>query len=371
MKVFKLPDLGEGLQEAEIVEWHVSSGADIRADEPLVSVETAKAIVEIPSPQSGRIAKLFGKPGDIVHLGAPLVAFEGEGGEADAGTVVGHVEVGRQVVPEGQASLEGGVGSGVRPIKAVPAARALARKLDVDLAMVAPSGPESVITAADVQRTAKILAELGPPEVLRGVRRAMAQNMARAQNEVAAATVIDDADIHRWPPRTDVTIRLIRALVAGCRAEPGLNAWFDGHTGRRHVLEKIDLGIAVDLPDGLFVPVLRNVAQRDATDLRAGLDRMRADIRVRAIPPEELRGNTITLSNFGMIAGKYAAPVVMPPTVAILGAGRIHEQVVAENGVPAVHRILPLSLTFDHRVVTGGEAARFLAAAIADLQMAQ
>ncbi|EUC16039.1 dihydrolipoamide acetyltransferase family protein [Paraburkholderia hospita] len=370
MKIFKLPDLGEGLQEAEIVEWHVKSGDEVRADQPLLSVETAKAIVDIPSPQSGRIAKLFGQTGDIVHLGAPLVAFEGEGGDADAGTVVGHMEVGQRVVHETPAALGTGVGAG-GVIKAIPAARALARKLDVDLSMVTPSGPEGVITAADVQRVAKILGELGPPEVLRGVRRAMAQNMARAQNEVAAATVIDDADIHAWPPHADVTIRLIRALVAGCRAEPGLNAWFDGHTGRRHVPEKIDLGIAVDLPDGLFVPVLRNVAHRDAADLRGGLDRMRADIRARKIPPEEMRGNTITLSNFGMIAGKYAAPIVVPPTVAILGAGRIHEQVVAADGVPAVHRILPLSLTFDHRVVTGGEAARFLAATIADLQNAQ
>jgi pyruvate dehydrogenase E2 component (dihydrolipoamide acetyltransferase) len=370
MKVFKLPDLGEGLQEAEIVEWHVRSGEEVRADQPLLSVETAKAIVEIPSPQSGRIAKLFGQPGDVVHLGAPLAAFEGESDEADAGTVVGHMEVGQHVVREAPAAPGGGMGAGIGVIKAIPAALALARKLDVDLAMVTPSGPEGVITAADVQRVAKVLAELGPPEVLRGVRRAMAQNMARAQSEVAAATVIDDADIDAWPPHTDVTIRLIRALVAGCRAEPGLNTWFDGHAGRRHVLEKIDLGIAVDLPDGLFVPVLRDVALRDPADLRGGLDRMRADIRARRIPPEELRSNTITLSNFGMIAGKYAAPVVVPPTVAILGAGRIHEQVVAAAGVPAVHRILPLSLTFDHRVVTGGEAARFLAATIADLQMA-
>ncbi|MBB5465171.1 pyruvate dehydrogenase E2 component (dihydrolipoamide acetyltransferase) [Paraburkholderia sp. CI2] len=371
MKIFKLPDLGEGLQEAEIVEWHVRSGEDIRADQRLLSVETAKAIVDIPSPQSGRVAKLFGQPGDIVHLGAPLVAFEGAADEADAGTVVGHMEVGQHVVREAPAALGGSPGTGVGTIKAIPAVRALARKLDVDLAMVTPSGAEGVITAADVQRVAKILAQLGPPEVLRGVRRAMAQNMARAQSEVAAATVIDDADIHEWPPHTDVTIRLIRALVAGCSAEPGLNAWFDGHAGRRHVLEKIDLGIAVDLPDGLFVPVLRDIAHRNAADLRGGLDRMRVDIRARKIPPEELRGNTITLSNFGMIAGKYAAPVVVPPTVAILGAGRIHEQVVAVSGVPAVHRILPLSLTFDHRVVTGGEAARFLAAAIVDLQMAQ
>ncbi|MEI5999407.1 2-oxo acid dehydrogenase subunit E2 [Paraburkholderia bengalensis] len=371
MKTFKLPDLGEGLQEAEIVEWHVHGGDDVRADQPLLSVETAKAIVDIPSPQSGRIAKLFGKAGDIVHLGAPLVAFEGSDDDADAGTVVGQVTVGQHVVQQAPAEPGGSAGAGAGVIKAIPAARALARKLDVDLAMVTATGHDGVITAADVQRDAKILAELGPPEVLRGVRRAMAQNMARAQSEVAAATVMDDADIHAWPPHSDVTIRLIRAVVAGCRAEPGLNAWFDGHAGRRHVHAKIDLGIAVDLPDGLFVPVLRDVAHRDAADLRAGLDRMRADIRARKIPPEELRGNTITLSNFGMIAGKYAAPVVVPPTVAILGAGRIHAQVVAADDVPAVHRILPLSLTFDHRVVTGGEAARFFAAAIADLQLAQ
>ncbi|CAN0623505.1 Dihydrolipoamide acetyltransferase component of pyruvate dehydrogenase complex [Burkholderia multivorans] len=370
MKIFKLPDLGEGLQEAEIIEWHVKAGDAIEADRPLLSVETAKAIVDIPSPQSGRIEKLFGQPGDIVHLGAPLVAFEGAGDDSDAGTVVGKVEVGARVVQEAPSALGAGAG-GAGAIKAMPAVRALARKLDVDLAMVTPSGADGVITAADVQRVAKVLAEVGPAEVLRGVRRAMAQNMARAQSEVAAATVIDDADIHAWPARTDVTIRLIRALVAGCRVEPGLNVWYEGHTGRRHVVGKIDLGIAVDLPDGLFVPVLRDVAHRDAADLRGGLERMRADIRARTIPPEEMRGNTITLSNFGMIAGKYAAPVVVPPTVAILGAGRIHDAVVPADGVPAVHRILPLSLTFDHRVVTGGEAARFLAAVIADLQMAQ
>ncbi|WP_179401275.1 dihydrolipoamide acetyltransferase family protein [Burkholderia guangdongensis] len=373
MKIFKLPDLGEGLQEAEIIEWHVKAGDEVDADRPLLSVETAKAIVDIPSPLAGRISKLFGQPGDIVHLGAALVAFEGAGDDADTGTVVGEVEVSARVVQDEPAALGVGAGGGggAGGIKAMPAVRALARKLDVDLAMVTPSGADGVITAADVQRVAKVLADVGPPEVLRGVRRAMAQNMARAQSEVAAATVIDDADIDAWPARTDVTIRLIRALVAGCRAEPGLNTWYEGHTGRRHVLEKIDVGIAVDLVDGLFVPVLRDVAHRDAADLRAGLDRMRDDIRARRIPPEEMRGNTITLSNFGMIAGKYAAPIVVPPTVAILGAGRIHDGVVPVGGVAVVHRLLPLSLTFDHRVVTGGEAARFLAAAIADLQLAQ
>jgi pyruvate dehydrogenase E2 component (dihydrolipoamide acetyltransferase) len=377
MKIFKLPDLGEGLQEAEIIEWHVNKGDDVNADQPLLSVETAKAIVEIPSPQAGRVAKLFGKKGDIMHLGAALVGFEGADSD-DAGTVVGRMpeapaaaRASREVRTSAQFGTMIGTGAGAASIRATPAVRALARKLDIDLAMVTPSGRDGIVTSLDVQRTANLLAELGPPEELRGVRRAMAQNMARAQSEVAAATVIDDADIHAWPPNTDVTIRLIRALVAGCRTEPGLNAWFDGRSARRHVLAKIDVGIAVDLPDGLFVPVLRDVAHRDAANLRAGLDQMRADVKARMIPPEELRGATITLSNFGMIAGKYAAPIVVPPTVAILGAGRMHDAVVPHEGQPVVHRILPLSLTFDHRVVTGGEAARFLGAVTGDLQKPQ
>lgn len=365
MRTFKLPDLGEGLQEAEIVEWHVKPGDEIQADQPLLSVETAKAIVEIPSPHAGRIEKLFGQAGEIVHVGAALVGFEGEAEESDAGTVVGEVQVGHQLKQEAPAA----VGHGGGAIKAIPAVRALARQLNVELEMVTPSGPDGVITAADVRRVAKILSEVGPPEILRGVRRAMAQNMALAQSEVAAATVIDDADIDGWRPDSDVTIRLVRALVAGCRAEPSLNAWYESHTMGRRVLSKVDVGIAVDLPEGLFVPVLRDVANRDADDLRKGLDRMRADIVARKIPADELRGNTITLSNFGMIGGKYAAPVVMPPTVAILGAGRVHQQVVPVDGKPAIRRILPLSLTFDHRVVTGGEAARFLAAVIADLNL--
>jgi pyruvate dehydrogenase E2 component (dihydrolipoamide acetyltransferase) len=136
------------------------------------------------------------------------------------------------------------------------------------------------------------------------------------------------------------------------------------------VLKRIDLGIAIDLEGGLIVPVLRNIGERDARDLRAGLDRMRADASARSIPPEELRGATITLSNFGMIGGRFANLIVVPPQVAIVGAGHIDARVVARNGAPAVHRILPLSLTFDHRVITGGEAARFLVALKSDLERA-
>lgn len=365
MRTFRLPDLGEGLQEAELVEWRVTPGEEVSVDQPLLAVETAKAVVEIPSPCAGRIERIFANAGDIIRVGAPLVEFEGQAAD-DAGTVVGAVESGANILREAPVSFGRSGGS----VRVIPAARALARKLDVDLSMVTPSGADGVITPDDVRRVAKILSETEPAEPLRGPRRAMAQNMAFAQAEVAPATIMDDAVVDAWETGADVTIRLIRALVKGCEAEPGLNCWFESATLSRRILRKIDVGIAVDMPDGLFVPVLRDVGARDPSDLRRGLDRMRADIRERRVPPEELRGATITLSNFGTIAGRYAAPIVLPPTVAILGAGRIRTEVKAKDGVPAVSRVLPLSLTFDHRVVSGGEAGRFLSAAMSDLALA-
>ena len=368
MKIFKLPDLGEGLQEAEIVEWYVAAGDNILVDDKLIAVETDKAIVDVPSPQSGTIAKLFGAVGDIIEVGKPLVEYaagEDEPEREDAGTVVGEMEVGEQCVEEKAAA----VSHKAKGVKAVPATRALARRLDVDLSVVTPSGPDGLITRTDVERVARILADVGPLELLRGPRRAMAANMAQSNAEVAAATIVDDVDIHQWPGEVDVTVRLVRAIAAGCNAEPGLNVWYDGHANGRRKLEKVDVAIAVDTPEGLFVPVLRDVANRTAAELREGLENMKTAVRARSIPPEEMRGYSITLTNFGTMAGRYAIPVVVPPTVAILGAGAIREQVVAWQGQPAVHKVMPLSLTFDHRAVTGGEASRFLAAAIRDLEL--
>lgn len=364
MKTFRLPDLGEGLQEAELVEWRIAAGDEVAVDQPLLAVETAKAVVEIPSPQAGRIERMFAKAGDMIRVGAPLVTFEGEKDD-DAGTVVGAVETGGGVLSDGHFT----VGRGGSAIRATPAVRALARKLNVDLSIVTPSGAEGVITAGDVQRVARVLSETEPAEPLRGFRRAMAQSMALAQAEVAPATIMDDACVDAWEPGADITIRLIRALIKGCQAEPVLNCWFEGATMSRRVLSKIDLGIAVDTADGLFVPVLRNVANRSSEDLREGLNRMRADVVERRIPPEEMRGATITLSNFGTIAGRYAAPVVLPPTVAILGAGRLRQEAVVRDGELRIGRVIPLSLTVDHRVVSGGEAGRFLAAVLSDLSL--
>jgi 2-oxoisovalerate dehydrogenase E2 component (dihydrolipoyl transacylase) len=364
MRQFLLPDLGEGLEEAEIVAWHVTEGDHVVADQPLVSVETDKAVVEVPSPRSGRVARLFGAKGDLVKVGAPLVEFA-EGPEADTGTVVGELdrEEGKREAPHAPSEPVR-----ARSLQVLPAVRALARKLDVDLNLVHASGPDGTITRADVERAAKSLTEAGPAEALRGMRRAMAQRMTTAHAEVVPASVTEEADIGDWAIGQDATIRLVRAIASACKAEPSLNAWYNAAAGERRLVKRVDIGIAVDTEGGLIVPVLRNVGERDARDLRAGLDRMRADAEARSIPPEELRGATITLSNFGMIGGRFANLVVVPPQVAIVGAGRIAQRVMAHQGQPAVRRALPLSLTFDHRVVTGGEAARFLVALKYDLE---
>jgi 2-oxoisovalerate dehydrogenase E2 component (dihydrolipoyl transacylase) len=358
---FTLPDLGEGLEEAEIVAWQVNEGDHVVANQPLVSVETDKAVVEIPSPWSGTIARRFGAKGDLIKVGAALVEYS-EGADADTGTIVGEVERSKPEAHEAEAPS--------RPtgLQVLPAIRALARKLDVDLNLVQGSGAGGMITRADVERAARSLTEAGPAEPLKGMRRAMAQRMALAHAQVVPTTVIDEADIDALSKETDITIRLVQAMAAACKAEPSLNAWYNAEAGERRLLSRVDVGIAVDLEGGLLVPVLRNVGERDSADLRTGLNRMRADAAARSIPPEELRGATITLSNFGMIGGRFASLVVVPPQVAIIGAGRAERRVVVNNDQQVIHRMLPLSLTFDHRAVTGGEAARFLAALKSSLE---
>lgn len=360
MRVFVLPDLGEGLQEAEIVEWRVAPGDEVAADQIIVAVETDKAIVEVPAPHAGRIEKLFGKAGDVVHVGAPLVGFEGE--VEDPGTVVGEL------------SAAGAAHHGVEPrvasagVRATPAVRALARKLNVNLEIVQPSGPSGSISVADVERAAKSPSPGGTEEVLHGMRRTMARNMALAHAEVASVTVVDDADVESWAGKGSPMARLVRAIVAACRIEPGLNAWYDAKTSSRRMLEEVHVGVAVDTPDGLLVPVLRDSHRRDGKDLGEAISSLVRDARERRLPPDALRGATISLSNYGAIAGRYASPIVVPPMVAIVGAGRlVRRPVVAADGQVVAHHTLPVSLTFDHRAVTGGEAGRFLNAVIEDL----
>ena len=449
-KSFHLPDLGEGLPDATIVEWFVKEGDVIKLDEPLVSMETAKAVVEVPSPVSGKVLRLAGGPGDIVVTGHELALFEidpslpqraegqdtghhhggghapapapanvppplpaaaapapaAAGERADEGTVVGAMVSSNAVHTEAAIAVGG--------VRAVPAVRAMARKLGVDLARVRATGADGAVTmndvkqaaadgsapagqAAPVQRAAAPApaaaspaarttlsaagkpmrttppgsGAAGQPEPLKGVRRNMARVMAEAHAQVVPTTLTDDADLHAWQPGSDMTARLVRAIVAACQAVPALNAWFDGANLTRTLHRQVDIGIAVDTDDGLFVPALRNADMLDARGVREGISRLRQQVEERSIAPSELTGYTISLSNFGMFAGRYATPVVVPPCVAIVAAGRARFQVVPVMGGIETHKVIPLSLTFDHRAATGGEAARFLRAMLDDLALAR
>jgi pyruvate dehydrogenase E2 component (dihydrolipoamide acetyltransferase) len=433
MKTFNLPDLGEGLAEAEIVRWHVNAGDHIKIDEPMLAVETAKAIVEVPSPFSGVIKATHGKPGDTVATGALLVEFEADS-SADSGTVVGRMPTSDEDFLENHSSNGGGSAAvnDAAPqtgrVKAVPAARALATRLGIDLMQIRGTGRGQLVTVDDVLHASHgthsplptgaatgtpnalasaTLAAAAPAAIatataraagtpanpqnmfadgnatphvpvatppgdagqLRGPRRAMAQSMALARDNVMGCTLFDDADLHEWHEDQDITGRLLRAIGAGCAAEPGLNAWFDGTAQTHKTLQYIDVAIAVDTPEGLIAPVLRNIAGRPVAELRRDVDKLKRNTLERTVTPEDLRNFTFMLSNFGMIAGRYATPVVVPPAVAILGSGRLSRDVVAtRGGAIEAHLRMPLSLTFDHRCVTGGEAARFMAAVIRDLQ---
>lgn len=375
MRYFALPDLGEGLQEAEIVEWYVNEGDEVKIDQPLLAVETDKAIVDVPSPQAGVIGQRFAAQGDSVNVGEPLVEFVGEQGaepapSQDGATVVGQLP--QEAVASDDSFIIGSAGGAASAVRASPSVRALARRLGVDIHSVSGSGDNGRISADDVERASRVNASHGPAEVLSGVRKSMAKNMARAHESVVPVTLFDEADVTEWQLGEDITVRLLQAMAVACQAEPNLNAWFDDNQLR--LLQTIDVGIAVDTEQGLFVPVLRDIGNRCADDLRAGLGNLRQDVKARSIPPQELKGATITLSNYGSLArngqgaGIYGTPIVVPPTVAIVGAGRIQDKALVHMGELFAGRVLPLSLTFDHRVVTGGEASRFLGALIADLQ---
>jgi 2-oxoisovalerate dehydrogenase E2 component (dihydrolipoyl transacylase) len=393
MTVFKLPDLGEGLSEAEILRWHVQVGDHIDVDAPMLAVETAKAVVEVPSPVSGTIVALHASPGDRIEIGAPLIEFTVDAPAAgsaaaqdDAGTVVGHMPAPQQAVENSTTAPAVARGAAASRVRAAPAARALARSLGVDLESLTGSGRDGLIMLDDVlaagspsrARTHAAPAAGSPAratprlegqlEALRSLRRTMAQTMSLARDNVAACTVFDDADLHRWPRASDYTMRVLRAIVSAVRAEPGLNAWYDAAAQTRTIFQHVDVGVAVDTADGLLMPVIRHVEKLDAPQVRTELERLKRAARERTLRSDELRDFTFMLSNFGTMVGRYATPVIVPPAIAILGTGRVRQDVLAVDGRVEIHARMPLSLTFDHRVVTGGEAVRFLGALMADLE---
>ncbi len=360
MKIFKLPDLGEGLPDAIIREWYVKVGDQIKTDQPMV------AMVDVPAPFDGVVEKLFGEVGDTIETHKPLIGFVGEGVAEvshDSGTVVGAIEQSGQVVNESATGVQ--TQKTTASIKATPAVRMLAKQLGVDLASI--TSASGVITADEVKAaagtgstTAKSAALPAGFTQLSGVKRAMVLSMTQSHNEIVPVTLTEDADIASWYKKEDLMVRLTRAIAAAAAAEPSLNAHFDGASMSTKQFNEINLAMAVDMPHGLFVPVIKDAAKKSADELRAQIEKFKQQAQTKTMAPDDMKGGTIMLSNFGSFAGKYANPILLPPMVCILGIGKTRDTVVAINGEMKIHPVMPLSITCDHRAVTGGEMARFL-----------
>lgn len=384
MREFKFPDVGEGIAEGEIVRWLVKEGDWIKEDQELVEVETDKAVLTLNSPYTGKIEKLYGNEGEIIKVGAVLTTVQdiedvapGPASEKkDSGTVVGSLGEEKEVV---------------RPVLATPAVRALAKEMNLDLTRVKGTGPGGRITKEDVERLLeKIRAPMGAADTygpiekipLRGLRRTIAKRMAEASKRVAEVTIWEDADITtleqlRAKERKRAEAQgvkltylpfLIKASLAALKAHPYLNASLDEAAEEIVLKRYYNIGIAVDTSDGLIVFVVKEADQKNILDLAREGAALAEKARHRKIDLPELRGSTFTITNYGVVGASYGTPIINYPEVAILGLGKIEDRPVVREGQIVIRKIMPLSLAFDHRVIDGVEAGRFLGVVIQHLQ---
>ena len=353
---FKLPDLGEGLTEGEVARWLVSEGQTIAEDDPLVEIQTDKATVEIPSPYAGTVLNIVVAEGEVAPVGAVLVVI-GEAGEEppDAtGPAAGALTT---AAPTPVGAVPGRV-------QATPVVRRIAQELGVDLAAVAGSGPGGRITEEDVRAAAH-----GPTEgrrvLLRGVRRIVAEHMARAHREVAPVTWVEECDFEGVELET-----LVAAVVKACaetlKEFPELNARLEGDSVVE--LDRYDIGVAVQTEQGLVVPVVRGADARSLEEIDAEIRRLADGARAGSLAPDEVRGSTFTVTSAGKLAGLFQTPIVNHPEVAILSVGRVAPRAVVRDGEIVVGRTGTIAVTFDHRVVDGARAAEFGLAVIGRLQ---
>ena len=339
----KLPDLGEGLTEGEIARWLVSEGQDVAEDDPLVEVQTDKTTVEIPSPAAGKVAQILVEEGTVVPVGTVLVVIGDDGAAAPA-------EPAESSRPAEKA-------------KATPLVRKIAQELGVDLDSLAGTGPQGRITEQDVRAAAG--PQEGRREPLRGVRRLIAEHMARAHRDVPAVTWVEECDFTAVDLKRLVATSL-KACAESLHEFPELNARLEGD--EIVYLDRYDLGVAVQTEHGLVVPVVRDCDKRPVDELQAEVERLADGARAGTLAAEELRGSTFTLTSAGKLAGLFQTPLVNHPEVAILSVGRIAERPVVRDGQVVVAPVGYVSVTFDHRVVDGARAAEFGLAVIRRLE---
>ena len=394
--VFNFPDVGEGIHEGQVVEWLVSEGEVVAVDQPLLKVETDKAVVELPSPRAGTILKLHADADAAIFVGDPLVTI-GEAGE-DAGVEpAGDAEPAPEApsAPPVEAEAPAPAVAARRPL-ATPRTRALARKLGVDLASVQGTGSGGRITDEDVQQAkdgggsapdrtaaaappAGVSASTVDGEVERvpitHLRKVIANAMRYSKQHSAHVTHVDEADVtdlmdhyRRAKPvieeRTGVKFTVlpffIKALVATLKKYPIFNASVDEEQQEILFKKYYNIGIAVDTPEGLIVPVIRDADRKDMVDIAAEVADKAQRARERQLTLDELKGGTCTITNIGPLGGVFATPIINQPELAIVGLHAIKERPEVVDGEIAIRKMMYLSISFDHRYVDGAEAARFM-----------
>jgi pyruvate dehydrogenase E2 component (dihydrolipoamide acetyltransferase) len=405
-RVFNVPDLGEGLEDAEIIEWKVSEGDSVELNQPLVEVNTAKALVEIPSPYAGTILKLHGADGDVVKVGGPLVTFdvaeqpaeepaEGGGPKREAVLVGYGVDEDskpkrrRRLKPPGERKAPAARAepapappsrSGPTGVRATPPVRRLARERGIDLAAVTGSGPggritrEDVVAAAgDAQQPAPA-AEAAPPGQdvrvpMKGVRRLIAQKMARSWQEIPHVTTFHPADAtwlealrRELSEESETKVSglavIARALVEVLRDHPSLNSTYDTEAEEIVLRRSYHVGIAADTERGLMVPVVRDVDRKGIVTVAREMAEVVGRARDGKASPEDLTGSTITVTNYGVFGSQAGTPIINFPEAAILGVGAIRQQPAVVDGRVEARPVLMLALSFDHRILDGADADR-------------
>ena len=410
---FKFPDVGEGIHEGTIVKWLVKQGDAVEADQILGEVETDKAVVEIPSPKKGKIVKLHAEEGHIIKVGQTMVTFEVAGEAAPvqkeapkgivgekAGGVVGFLPESESDLFKKEAKQEKKAEARVGGVLATPAVRKLAVSLGVDINSLKGTGPDGMVTQDDVVRASKgaVKTEVpvqATPKVirkydmwgyidhipLRGIRRATAQRMEAAW-KIPMVTHMDEADAtmlmnvrekeKEKAKKKGIHLTylafIVKATAEVLKNHPYLNATLDKETDGIILKKYYNIGVAVDTKDGLIVPVVKGVQVKDLYTVAKEIEELAAKTRDRTIDLADLQGESFGITNIGSIGGVFFTPVINSPDVAILGIGKMHDKAVVKEGKVVVQKVLPLVLSYDHRVVDGAEAARFMNDLIALLQ---
>jgi pyruvate dehydrogenase E2 component (dihydrolipoamide acetyltransferase) len=370
---FHLPDIGEGLAEATILQWFVAVGETVEADAPLVEVETDKAVVEIPAPIGGVVLH-HGAPVDAVlpveHLLA-VIGVEGESwspGEASTTAVEHESDSAAPIVGTLDSSEAPAIGSGVQ---ALPMVRRLAGELGVDLDALTGTGPGGRVTDDDVRSAASL--SLGPHTrvVLSATRKAIIKNLTRSWQEIPHVTTYGSVDAapmleaRNEAGKVPLEAVLIARLVPVLKAHRSFNATYAGDSVIEH--DRYDIGFAVDTPDGLMVAVVVDADTKSVSDLGADITRLASGARERRLGRAELTGQTFTISNIGAVGGRYGTPIVPYGTTAILSIGRAEPEAVVRDGAIVIATEFPLSLSYDHRVIDGGAGRAFMADVVAAL----